>query len=303
MKILIIGLGSIAKKHIASIRIYEPNADIYALRSNKTAVSYENVKDWYDWDTALSIQYDFIIISNPTANHRNTIERLKGLNTPLFIEKPLFDSLKGLELVKELQENNVPTYVACNLRFLDVIKDLRHLIEGKRINEVNVYCGSYLPDWRPNIDFRQCYSAIPEMGGGVHIDLIHEIDYIYWLLGNPLTVQKVFANKSSLDIRAYDYANYLLEYDSFYVDIILNYYRRDSRRTCEIVTSEETYVADLLNGTITNGKGEIIKEYTQRIIDTYNDQIYSFLAMLKSGVFNFNTAEDAYNVLKICLES
>lgn len=303
MKILIIGLGSIAKKHIASIRIYEPNADIYALRSNKTAVSYENVKDWYDWDTALSIQYDFIIISNPTANHRNTIERLKSLNTPLFIEKPLFDSLKGLELVKELQENNVPTYVACNLRFLDVIKDLRHLIEGKRINEVNVYCGSYLPDWRPNIDFRQCYSAIPEMGGGVHIDLIHEIDYIYWLLGNPLTVQKVFANKSSLDIRAYDYANYLLEYDSFYVDIILNYYRRDSRRTCEIVTSEETYVADLLNGTITNGKGEIIKEYTQRIIDTYNDQIYSFLAMLKSGVFNFNTAEDAYNVLKICLES
>ena len=302
MKILIIGLGSIAKKHIASIRIYEPNAEIYALRSNKTAVPYEKVKDWYDWDTALSIKYDFIIISNPTAKHRDTIEHLKSLNTPLFIEKPLFDSLEGKVLVKELLEKNVPTYVSCNLRFLEVIKELRHLIQGKRINEVNVYCGSYLPDWRPNIDFRQCYSAIPEMGGGVHIDLIHEIDYIYWLLGNPLTVQKVFANKSSLDIRAYDYANYLLEYDGFYANIILNYYRRDSKRTCEIVTSEDTYVADLLNGTITNGKGEIIREYTQRIIDTYNNQIYIFLAMLKSKNFNFNTAEDAYNVLKICLE-
>jgi len=121
-------------------------------------------------------------------------------------------------------------------------------------------------------------------------------------LGNPLTVQKVFANKSSLNIRAYDYANYLLGYDNFYVNIILNYYRRDSKRTCEIVTSEDTYVADLLNGTITNGKGEIIREYSQRIINTYNEQIYSFLAMLKSGIFNFNTAEDAYNVLKICLE-
>jgi len=302
MKILIVGLGSIAKKHITAIRKCKPDADIYALRSNKTAVPYENVKDWYDWDKALAIKYDFIIISNPTAHHRDTIERLKDLKTPLFIEKPLFDSLEGQELVKELQKNNVPTYIACNLRFLEVIKELRHLIQGKRINEVNVYCGSYLPDWRPNIDFRQCYSAIPEMGGGVHIDLIHEIDYIYWLLGNPLTVQKVFANKSSLDIRAYDYANYLLEYDGFYANIILNYYRRDSKRTCEIVTSEDTYVADLLNGTITNGKGEIIREYTQRIIDTYNNQIYIFLAMLKSKIFNFNTAEDAYNVLKICLE-
>lgn len=302
MKILIVGIGSIAKKHIAAIRRCAPDAEIYALRSNASALPYEDVKNWYDWDTALSLRYDFIIISNPTANHRETIERLKTLETPLFIEKPLFDKLQGEELVHELVEKNIPTYIACNLRFLEVIKDLKQLVKGKRINEVNVYCGSFLPEWRPDTDYRKCYSANPEMGGGVHIDLIHEIDYIYWLFGSPVSVSKVSANKSSLEIRACDYANYLLEYDSFFVNITLNYYRRDSKRICEIVTSDDTYTANLLDSTIVNGKGEIIKEYTQRIIDTYNDQMCNFLAMLKTGEFNFNTIKDAYNVLKICLE-
>ena len=170
------------------------------------------------------------------------------------------------------------------------------------VNEVNVYCGSYLPDWRPGTDYRQCYSAIPELGGGVHIDLIHEIDYVYWLFGQPKRVHKVFTNKSSLGIRACDYANYLLEYPAFNVNIILNYYRRDGKRMCEIVTSEDTYTANLLDNTLSRAKGEILEQYPQRIIDTYTVQMRFFLSMLETGNFNFNTVEDAYNVLKICLE-
>lgn len=302
MKILIVGLGSIAKKHIAAIRQFRPNAEIYALRSCKDAIPYDTVNDWYDWETAMTVKYDFVIISNPTANHRDTVEYLKNFAIPLFIEKPIFSTLGGEELISELEEKQVPTYIACNLRFLEVLKNLQILIQGKRINEVNVYCGSYLPDWRPNTDYRKCYSANSEMGGGVHIDLIHEIDYIYWMFGKPISVQKQFSSRSSLDISAYDYANYLLEYDGFYVTIILNYYRRESKRNCEIVTSEGTYVADLLKGTIVNGEGKIIQEYTQRIKDTYNDQMSKFLEMLHSKNFDFNTARDAYNVLKICLE-
>ena len=88
-----------------------------------------------------------------------------------------------------------------------------------------------------------------------------------------------------------------------YINVTLNYYRRDSKRICEIVTSTNTLTADLLTGTITDGQGKVIDEYSQRISDTYYDQMYNFLSMLKSGDFNFNTVEDAYNVLKICLES
>lgn len=303
MKVLIIGLGSIARKHIDALHRCVSDVEIYALRSNSISSSYEHVIDLYQWNEVFKQSFDFVIVSNPTSMHRSTIEKLEKLNIPLFIEKPLFESLDGENLVRRLCEKRKPTYIACNLRFLEVLRSLRNRIENSIVNEVNVYCGSYLPDWRPGTDYRTCYSAIPEMGGGVHIDLIHELDYIYWFFGKPNKVHKVFTHKSSLGIRAYDYANYLLEYKGFNVNITLNYYRRDSKRTCEVVTSQDTFTADLLHGTISDGQGQIIEEYSQRISDTYYDQMYHFIAMLKSGNFRFNTIEDAYNVLKICLES
>ncbi|HIX87020.1 MAG TPA: Gfo/Idh/MocA family oxidoreductase [Candidatus Parabacteroides intestinigallinarum] len=302
MRVLIVGLGSIAKKHINALLQCHPEVEIYALRSSHQAKPYEQVQDWYTWEEALNFRYDFVIISSPTSLHKQVIERLKESGMPLFIEKPLFDSLQGKELIEELKVRKIPTYVACNLRFLEVIRSLQKLLKHVTVNEVNVYCGSYLPDWRPGTDYRQCYSAIPELGGGVHIDLIHEIDYVYWLFGQPKRVHKVFTNKSSLDIRACDYANYLLEYPAFNVNIILNYYRRDGKRMCEIVTSEDTYTANLLDNTLSRAKGEILEQYPQRIIDTYTVQMRFFLSMLETGNFNFNTVEDAYNVLKICLE-
>lgn len=302
MKVLIVGLGSIAKKHIAALRQCDPEVEVYALRSSSDARPYERVHDWHTWMEALTLRYDFVIISNPTSLHRQVIDRLKDSRIPLFIEKPLFDSLQGEELVEELKRRQIPTYVACNLRFLEVVRSLHQLLQNVIVNEVNVYCGSYLPDWRPGSDYHRCYSAIPELGGGVHIDLIHEIDYVYWLFGQPRRVHKVFSNKSSLNIRACDYANYLLEYSAFNVSIILNYYRRDSKRVCELVTDKGTYTANLLDNTLSNAQGQILKQYPQRIVDTYLAQMRFFLSMLETGNFNFNTVEEAYNVLKICLE-
>ena len=97
--------------------------------------------------------------------------------------------LQGSEtLVKRINQSNLLTYVACNLRFLECIQFLKERLDSQKkfVQEVNVYCGSYLPDWRPGKDYKTIYSAIKEKGGGVHLDLIHELDYIYWLFGKPL---------------------------------------------------------------------------------------------------------------------
>lgn len=300
MRVLIVGLGSIAQKHIIAIRELIQNVEIFALRREGAEfVKIDGILDVFEPVSNL----DFVIISNPTSEHANTIKKLLSLGIPMFIEKPLFNSLENKNLVLEVTGAKISTYVACNLRFLDCINFLKQYLENKRINEVNIYCGSYLPDWRPGIDFRTSYSSIKELGGGVHIDLIHEIDYLVYLFGFPNSINKTFRNNSSLDISAYDYANYLFEYDKFCVNVILNYYRRNPKRSIEIVCEEGEYRADLLSNSVFLNDALIFSS-DQQIKDTYLLQMKYFLENNLKGSNNksFNNINEAYNILKLCLE-
>ena len=139
------------------------------------------------------------------------------------------------------------------------------------------------------------------MGGGVHIDLIHELDYIYWLFGEPFHTQSFFSNKSSLDITAYDYANYLWEYNDFSISVVLNYYRRDSKRTLEILTDEGTYLVDLLKNTISYNE-KLIFQSNQLPLQTYTAQMQFFVEEILNKRIKFNTIVEANKILELCLQ-
>lgn len=304
MKVLIVGLGSIAKKHVAALRKITNTATVFALRSAPDSAKEEGVVNLYSGDDLQAQDFDFAIVSNPTYNHRNTIAVLAELRIPLFIEKPLFDTVGEAEelLLEKIKRAEIPTYVACNLRFLDSLQFIKGELNSKRINEVNIYCGSYLPDWRPGEDFRKIYSANKEMGGGVQIDLIHELDYTYWLFGKPEHTRALFRNSSSLDISAIDYANYVWQYEEFTASIILNYYRIETKRTLEIVCEDGTYLINLLKNSVSFGT-EIIFSSEQKMVDTYQLQMAYFLNLIKHKKdSNFNTVFEAYKILKLCIE-
>lgn len=302
MNVLIVGLGSIAQKHIKALRIIDSTIEIYALRSSLEAKHIEGITDLFLLSDLEKDFFDFAIISNPTSEHLKSIQLLSNLNIPLFIEKPLYHELSIQNIVEEIKDRGLLTYVACNLRFLGALEFAKQRIAdlNLRINEVNVYCGSYLPDWRQNVDYKENYSAIPELGGGAHLDLIHEIDYIYWMFGTPLHIQKGFSNSSSLGIRSYDYANYCLSYENYNVSIILNYFRRDARRSLELVCESETVYVDLLENEV-SVDGQIIFNSNDRIADTYEKQLRYFIQCLQEEKQTFNAITDAYNVLQICL--
>ena len=303
MRVLIVGLGSIASKHISVLNQIDENVVIYALRSAKNALKQDGIINIYDIKDIYDLNVDFAILSNPTALHYEYLKYLKELNIPLFIEKPLFDKV-GLEqykLVKSIVNANIPTFVACNIRFLDSIIKIRRIIQSERVNEVNVYCGSYLPDWRPNVDFRTVYSANKEMGGGVHIDLIHELDYIYWIFDEPIKTNSIFLTKSSLKISACDYANYVWIYDEFAVNIILNYFRKDAKRSLEIICDSGTYYVDLLKNKI-YFKDQVIYESNQQTIDRFKSQMLFFIESVVKKNDKFNSIDHAYKILKLCLK-
>lgn len=305
MNVLIIGLGSIAGKHIqALLNIKGVEVNIYALRSTETASITPHVTNISSVDTA-GVVFDFAIVSNPTSVHFKTLKDLLHYKIPLLIEKPLFHVLAGgEELVNRFQQSNIKTYVACNLRFHPCVIFMKDFLRNEmdKINEVNVYCGSYLPSWRPGADYRSVYSANKELGGGVHLDLIHELDYVHWFWGSPTKVHSLFRKNSELEMDAIDYANYLLEYDKFVVNITLNYYRRDTKRTCEIVFANKTVVVDIVQQKVWCD-GQVIFSSEVDSYYTYQEQMKYFLSSLNTEEPFMNSMEEAFGILKICLNN
>ena len=301
MRVLIIGLGSIAKKHIKVINELDPFVNIYALRSSHKSTKIAGVSDVYSF-SEIKDKPDFVIISNPTSHHYNTIKGCLALNAPLFIEKPSLMSMDGAwELADELDMNNIRSYVACNLRFHPVIEFLKKELPKHRLIEANVYVGSYLPGWRPGRDYSKIYSAIAELGGGVHLDMIHELDYSYWLFGKPTDVICTTKHISDLNISSIDYAHYEYLYPNKVANITMNYYRRDSKRTIELVFEDKTWIADLENATVSDTEGNIIFRTEFNIMQTYAKQMKYFLANLQITSPYMNSFRKSLEILNICL--
>lgn len=303
MRVLLIGYGSIAKKHIKALRQLRPNTDIIALRSNVSADSVEGITNVYNYDTVENI--DFIMICNPTNLHLDTLLQVIKFGKPIFLEKPPFHTTKDIDRIIEIvKAKDIPVYTAFNLRFFGCIQYLKENIEINKVQEVNVYCGSYLPDWRPGQNYKEVYSANESMGGGVHLDLIHELDYTLWIFGQPNLTNVLVRRESSLQIDAIDYAHYTLIYNSFVTNITLNYYRKDPKRTIEIVTEKNTILCDLITNKVsdlTNDK--LLYSSQQNVLDTYYLQMEYFLDLVATNGVYFNNLSESTQTLKIALNS
>ena len=303
MNVLIIGLGSIALKHIKVLKEINANTSIFALRSSKLSTKVSGVKDLFEWEEVVSKKFHFCIISSPSSLHLSHIKLVEVLRIPIFIEKPLFINQSQINDFKILDLKNLRSYVACNFRFNPIIEFLKEdlKIKDKNIYEVTAYCGSYLPNWRPNKDYRKVYSSIKELGGGVNIDLIHEPDYFVHLFGLPEHTSVHNRKVSSLEINSNDSSIIYLSYKNFQASITLNYFRKDARRTLEIVTDEKTIFVDFLNGIVKDLEtNTILYQSSEDLIESsYKKQMLFFLNSIKSNEYKMNSIEEALSVLNI----
>jgi predicted dehydrogenase len=302
MNVTLIGLGSIGRKHIHALRTVAPSTNIYALRSGNASITLEegviNLLSWKD----IPENTDFFIVCNPTSAHLETLQKLLVFGKPVFIEKPALMCLDEAEdLIKAYKARNIMTYTACNLRFHPLIRWAKENLLTESILEVSAYAGSFLPDWRMNIDYRHNYSAISAKGGGVHLDLIHEIDYLTYLFGMPERIKHLFRKVSNLEIDSVDSAVYWLLYRNFSATVTLNYFRRTPKRTVEFVTEKDVFIIDFINGKVSNGLGEILFSDNLGMLKTYEYQMQYFLNSISKGVNPMNTLEEAVNTLKISL--
>lgn len=297
-KVIVIGYGSIGKKHVGNLSFL--GIKPYVLTSHpdgsKKCRFIDSLKGRDSFDHA--------IIATPTGEHLKTLKMLSSASDckNILIEKPLASSLNDTKKIEALAEKKgLNISVGYDMRFLKVFDLIKKCIktQKKNIRIVKIQVGQYLPEWRPNRDYRNCYSVKRNRGGGVDLDLSHELDYMLWIFGTPQkTIFTLKKRLSSLTVDSPDYFKGLYAYNNYVVDVEMDYIRKLERTLTILGENTVILKADFISRSI-----EITDRNThdQRLFD-YNkafiDEVKEFLGLIpKKNLCGLKEAADTMRLL------
>lgn len=242
-RVLIVGLGSIGKRHLRLARELLPDADIRVLRHQECISVPEHASSCLsNLNQAISFAPQLAVIASPSTFHMSAAQPLAQAGVHLLVEKPLSASLDDVpQLLETCRERGTILLTGYNLRFLPSLHRFRDLLKENVIGRVlSVRCeiGQYLPSWRPDADYRQGVSARRELGGGALLELSHELDYLRWIFGEVDWVECVLSKQSSLEIDVEDTAHLILGFvpaddgHQLIGTVNMDFVRHDTTRLC-----------------------------------------------------------------------
>lgn len=311
-RVLVVGLGSIGRRHLANLRALEPGADVTVLRHARSEEPLVAGADRYAYSLEEALQHgpEAALICGPASTHLDIALALAGAGIHLFVEKPLAHATAGAEeLVALCDRCGLVAMVGYNLRFLSSLGALHDALERGaigRIHSIRAEVGQYLPDWRPGVDYRRTASASAALGGGAVLELSHELDYVRWLGGEIAEVSATTGRLGDLEIDVEDTAEIVLRLASgALASIHLDMLQRAPVRLCRVTGSEGTLVWD--------GIADELRSYSAatrtwtafaypRLVDraqTYLAELREFLACIRTGAMPRVTLRDGLRALEI----
>lgn len=245
-RVLIVGLGSIGKRHLRLARELLPDADISVLRHQACDSIPEHANSCFtNMEQAISFAPQLAVIATPATFHMSTALRLAQSGVHLLVEKPLSAESNGvIELLETCKENGTVLLTGYNLRYLDSLQRYRDLLNEQVIGKVlSVRCevGQFLPSWRPDSDYRQGVSSRRALGGGALLELSHELDYLRWIFGEVEWVKATLSRQSDLVIDVEDTVHMILGFEKqtnsnqLIGTVNLDFVRHDTTRLCTAI--------------------------------------------------------------------
>jgi predicted dehydrogenase len=263
MRWVVIGAGSIGRRHLRNL-IARGERDLVAVRRDGAALDAEFSDVRVEKSVPAARGETIAIVCSPTSRHVDDALASLAAGCHVHIEKPLADRLDRFdELRAAARASGRVVGVAHCFRFHALMLRVRDELAAGRIGRPQsamVWCGQHLAEWRPGRDHRETYSARRDLGGGVLLDLVHELDYCDWLLGPVTEVSAEARNTETLGIEVEDVADVLMRTSGgAVVSCHLDYLARPAVRGGRVIGERGTLSWDLLAGTAYVSDGRSIK--------------------------------------------
>jgi len=312
-----VGYGSIGKRHVKNL-LLNKSIKVIIVTKQKNLLNNSRIKIVNNLDDGIKENPDIAFVTNETRFHVPVAIKLAKNGIHLFIEKPLSDSLNKINTLQKIVKNKkLVTMVGCNFRFFPSISKIKKLVEQNKIGKVisvQIESGSYLPDWHPYEDYRKGYAARKDLGGGVTLTQIHEIDYLKWFFGNPIEVCSLSGKFSNLQLDVDDYCTSILKFKKNIIcEIHLDFFQRPQYKRCKIrglkgIIEWNSESNDLRIFNLKKKiweKVHLEKNYKltqkKKLNSMYEDEVKYFLNCVEKKKNTINSLNDSIDTLKIAL--
>lgn len=330
MKILMIGLGSIGQRHLRNIKkVLGDEAEIIAYRVRGLQRTFSDtmqiredvnleeefqITSFSDLDEALAQKPEVAFITNPTNMHIPCALKCVKAGCHIFLEKPISDDMEGIgELQAAIEEQNVKVFVGYQNRFHPVIRAVKEVLESGELGNVlsvQAVVGERLTTMHTYEDYKETYMARKDMGGGVVTNqLVHEMDYLYYLFGKPFSVYAVGGTGNGLEIDVEDVCDALFmvkDYKgrSIAFNVHADFYQSPPSRFIKVVGEKGQIEADLIRATVTKTVCDVTEAATFTNFarnDMFIEELELFLQAVRENTAEAITLEDGIVSLKMAV--
>ncbi len=291
---LLLGCGSIGLRHLRNLKAiggvalsaFDPDRARLA-----EAAKLGDVAPEIDLEAALAGGPKLALICTPPHLHVPLARKALSAGAHLFLEKPLAHTLEGVDdLLAAAKAQGRLVAVGYNLRFHAGLRRVKELLDGGAVGRplfIRAEFGQYLPDWRPNRDYRDGYNAHAATGGGILLDASHEIDYVRWLAGEVESVTCVARRLGALEIDVEDTAALILQLAGGRIaEIHLDSLQRTYARGCKVVGTEGVVIWDWHGGVRWRRAGDDTwceERICPDANEMYVDEMRDLLAAVREG--------------------
>ncbi|WP_443642503.1 Gfo/Idh/MocA family oxidoreductase [Candidatus Njordibacter sp. Uisw_039] len=329
MRALFVGMGSVGQRHLKNLKnLIGPAAELFALRSTNHNLIIENgiahqcdsLADYWGYEQVatlekgLALKPDIVFVTNPSSMHIDVALAAAKAGCNLFIEKPLSHNFDGVDELKSiLESNDLSAVVGYQTRFHPCFTFVKSILAEASFGSLisaGFEWGTFLPDHHPYEDYRLGYAANNDLGGGVTLGLIHEIDLIYSFLGIPKSVAAIGGSLSSLDMSAEDTVSVLMGFEQNHklvpVSLHLSYAQVHEVRGFRMQFNEALLVCNLMSNTVLiYGKnGKILDERRWGEVDQnelFKSQMFEFISLAMSKEGSSVSLQNGIDTLAIAL--
>ncbi len=307
--ILIIGLGSIGKRHLRNLHnLGHRNINVLRLfNKNPLEISYrKKISQIYTSDKdAFGSNPKYVIICVPTSLHRKYVAKSFEINAQILCEIPLYHNYSKYDLrfKKKFSFKNKIFVNGFNFRFHPILLKIKNIIKNNEIGKPlfsKFHFGEKINNIHTWENFKSRYEVRKELGGGVTRTSSHEIDMAYFLFGK---IKSLYCDKKNLkikDINCEDFVQINLNHlNGVNSTIILDFISNTYTRKMEIYFSKGIIEWNFNNSNINIFKNNkwYKKNYKYDFNLTYIDEIKCLLKIKKNN--NYSNFNDGMYIQKI----